>query len=392
MSSCSDNESNESNVSNYDTDEEIKPIRKKKITNEEYNKICDELIIKTNETLDDLKSELNINNNSNKHKTELLNLPLIEKFRPQKLNDVMSHDNIVECLKRFIKTKQLPHLIFSGPAGTGKTSTILACAKELYKENFSMMVLIINASEERGVEVVRTKITEFSKTKGMFFNDCPYKLIILDEADAMTSEAQSMLVNIIEKTSQNARFCLICNYIKKIKPAILSRCTLFKFPPLKREFIIEKILSIQKTLNINITTEGIDKLIKISNGDMRKILNILQATNMLSNVIDEECITSCLGYPSNVDIKLIYKYLTNKKMKMCDIYTNIYDIIIRNNYSLNDVIIELTDILINDKNISLISMKYIIKQLSIIELHMITNKIQILALISLFIKGLYLNE
>src|SRR5579872_1850707 len=140
---------------------------------------------------------------------EYICLPWIEKFRPNTLDDIISHENIVIALKKFIKNKQLPHLLFCGSPGTGKTSCIMACVKELYgKEKMKTMVLEINASEERGIDVVRTKIKDFIVTKGMFLepDDVLFKMVILDEADAMTSDAQAMLRSVIEKYTENVRF------------------------------------------------------------------------------------------------------------------------------------------------------------------------------------------
>jgi replication factor C subunit 3/5 len=273
---------------------------------------------------------------------EIYCLPWVEKFRPKKLNEVVDHEIFVSTLKEFIKKKQFPHLLLSGPPGTGKTSTIMSCAKELYKDNYPVMVLDINASEERGIDVVRNKIKNFITTKGVFLEEgaALFKLVILDEADAMTLDAQSMLVNIMEKHTLNARFCLICNYIKKINPAIQSRCTIFKFAPLKRKFIENKIKSIADSIGFTVTKDGINTLIKISNGDMRKVINTLQATYMAfgKNVSDLN-INKCAGYPLPEDIKQISEILECKAIK--DSYAEVYKIVKQNAYSLMDVIHEL---------------------------------------------------
>ena len=269
-------------------------------------------------------------------------LPWVERFRPKKLNDVVDHEIFVSTLKEFVKKKQFPHLLLSGPPGTGKTSTIMSCTKELYKDNYPVMVLDINASEERGIDVVRNKIKNFITTKGVFLEEgaALFKLVILDEADAMTLDAQSMLVNIMEKHTLNARFCLICNYIKKINPAIQSRCTIFKFAPLKRKFIENKIKSIADIIGFNVTKDGINTLIKISNGDMRKVINTLQATHMaFGKNVSESNINKCAGYPLPEDIRQISEILESKSIK--EAYTEVYKIVKQNAYSLMDVIHEL---------------------------------------------------
>jgi replication factor C subunit 3/5 len=281
-------------------------------------------------------------------------LPWIEKYRPQNLNEIISHAHITDTLKKFINNNSLPHLLFYGPPGTGKTSVIMSCAKELYGPDYNLMVLEINASEERGIEVIRTRVHQFVSTKNIFFGNMKntFKLVILDEADAMTGDAQAILRKVIEKYTYNTRFCLICNYVKKINIALQSRCTLFRFSPLKQIYIRKKIAEIIDKENVNITDLGISTIIKRANGDMRKVLNILQSTSMAYDVVTDVEVNNCTSYPTQNNMIIIFESL------ICDTFKNSLNLIdtIKANegYSLNDIIIELHEeiikLIMKDKN------------------------------------------
>ena len=288
------------------------------------------------------------------------NLPWIERFRPNHLDRVVDHTLIINSLKKLIHNKQFPHLLLYGPPGTGKTSTIMLCANELYNDdNYSLMVMEINASDERGIDVVRNKIKNFIETKGVFNkkNDTLFKLVILDEIDSMTPEAQSMLVSIMEKYSLNVRFCILCNYIKKINPCLISRCVTFKFPPLKKQHIEKKILEIAKEIGIKINKKSSDFLFIISRGDMRKVINTMQATYMAFNEITVKNICKCIEYPLKKDVELIHKYLLQSDIYNC--YMQINEIIKSKGYQLIDIIHEIFETLIcqcefNEKILNLI--------------------------------------
>jgi replication factor C subunit 3/5 len=374
-------ENNESNES----DEDIKRITCKKKEKKKTDTI--QLYNETMEWMNQFKEGTTISI----QKKENTTLPWVEKFRPKSLNDIISHPMIISTLKNFIVKKQFPHIILRGPPGTGKTSAIMACARELYGENYSMMVLDINASEERGIEVVRNKISDFISTKPIFLkkNDSVFKMVILDEADAMTADAQAMLVSVIEKFTINVRFCLICNYIKKISPAIQSRCTIFKFSPLKYDDIKLKLKKIASDSNLNLTDDGIQTIIKISHGDMRKVLNILQATSMAYNVINSKNVTTCIGYPTPQDMIAIYDLLTKSTYNKC--YTDLNNIITKNGYSLLDVVNEITTIVMENfmsKKISQERMSTILINLRDLEMNLTlcpNDTIQLTSLVGLFI-------
>lgn len=252
-------------------------------------------------------------------------LPWVEKYRPNKLEDLVAHEDIISILTNLIDKDQLPHLLLYGPPGTGKTSTIVAAAKRMYGSTaaYKSMSLELNASDARGIDVVRNQIKEFAGTKQLFSKGI--KLIILDECDAMTNDAQFALRRIIEKYTSNARFCLICNYVSKIIPALQSRCTRFRFAPLAREQIESRLVAIAAAENCKTTPDGIDAILRLSGGDMRRVLNLLQATSMGSKEVNEMTVYNTSGAPLPEDIKTILDLLMNQTfqtayeetMKMC---------------------------------------------------------------------------
>ncbi|KXX79239.1 Replication factor C subunit 3 [Madurella mycetomatis] len=218
-------------------------------------------------------------------------LPWVEKYRPVSLADVSGHQDILATINKFVDSNRLPHLLLYGPPGTGKTSTILALARRIYgAENMRQMVLELNASDDRGIDVVREQIKTFASTKQIFSlgsstartGIASFKLIILDEADAMTNTAQMALRRIMEKYTANTRFCIIANYSHKLSPALLSRCTRFRFSPLKEQDIRSLMDKVIEEENVKIVADAVDSLVRLSKGDMRRALNVLQACHASS--------------------------------------------------------------------------------------------------------------
>ncbi|EUC33905.1 hypothetical protein COCCADRAFT_94780 [Bipolaris zeicola 26-R-13] len=286
---------------------------------------------------------------SKKGKRSAANLPVeaedtlpwyvVEKYRPASLDDVEGHKDIIATINKFVDSNRLPHLLLYGPPGTGKTSTVLALARRIYgNKNMRQMVLELNASDDRGIEVVREQIKTFSSTK-QIFSAAPkagdsslatFKLIVLDEADAMTSTAQMALRRIMEKYTANTRFCIIANYTHKLSPALLSRCTRFRFSPLKDQDIrhlVDKVIEEEK---VNITQDATDSLVTLSKGDMRRALNVLQAchasstplqppgkpavdpSSIVRDQITQTTIYDCIAAPHPSDIKYIIETLLSK--------------------------------------------------------------------------------
>lgn len=217
----------------------------------------------------------------------------VEKYRPATLADVSGHQDILATINKFVDSNRLPHLLLYGPPGTGKTSTILALARRIYgADNMRQMVLELNASDDRGIDVVREQIKTFASTKQIFTmggagrggssNLAAYKLIILDEADAMTNTAQMALRRIMEKYTANTRFCIIANYSHKLSPALLSRCTRFRFSPLKEADIRVLVDKVIEEEHVKIDSDATESLVRLSRGDMRRALNVLQACHASS--------------------------------------------------------------------------------------------------------------
>ncbi|XP_066152382.1 replication factor C subunit 5 [Euwallacea fornicatus] len=266
-----------------------------------------------------------------------VNLPWVEKYRPRTLEDLVSHDDIINTVSKFIREDQVPHLLFYGPPGTGKTSTILACARQLYTPNqFSSMVLELNASDDRGIGIVRGQILTFASTRTIFKSR--FKLIILDEADAMTMDAQNALRRIIEKYTENIRFCIICNYLSKIIPALQSRCTRFRFGPLAPEQIMPRLNYVIDEERVQISEDGKNALITLAKGDMRKVLNVLQSTWLAFKDVTEDTVYTCVGHPLRRDIENIVKWLLNDDIKTT--YKNIQELKTLKGLALTDILTE----------------------------------------------------
>ncbi len=227
------------------------------------------------------------------------NILWTEKYRPKSLDEIVGHKYIVEKLKSYVKNKNMPNLIFTGPPGTGKTACALALAYELYGENIKRNFLDLNASDARGIDVVRHNIKEFAATLPY---DAPFKIIFLDEADALTADAQNALRRIMEDYAENTRFILSCNLSSKIIPPIQSRCVVFRFKRLSKEEVIERLKYIAEKEGLEITDDAFEAIYDISEGDMRKAINLLQGAAMLNKKITYKEIyeTSSLAQPEDV--------------------------------------------------------------------------------------------
>jgi replication factor C small subunit len=224
----------------------------------------------------------------------------IEKYRPQTLEDIHGQEETIERLQSYIEGGELPHLLFSGPAGVGKTTSATAIAREIYGDDWRGNFLELNASDERGIDVVRDRIKNFARSA---FGSQDYRIIFLDEADSLTSDAQSALRRTMEQFSDNTRFILSCNYSSKIIDPIQSRCAVFRFSPLSDEAIAAQLTEIAEAEAIEVTGEGLDALVYAANGDMRRGINSLQAAATTGDVVDAEAVYAVTATARPEDIE-----------------------------------------------------------------------------------------
>ena len=219
-----------------------------------------------------------------------------EKYRPKKLDDVVGQKHVSERLKAYVASRNMPHLMFSGPAGTGKTTCSLALAREMFGGEWKGNFIELNASDERGIDVVRGKIKEFARTAPL--GGAEFKIIFMDEADALTSDAQAALRRTMEKYSGICRFILSCNYSSKIIDPIQSRCAVFRFKPLTSEDIGGYLRKIADAEKVDIDEEALKGLVIISRGDMRRAVNSLQVAASLGKKIDLDTVYQTAGIAS----------------------------------------------------------------------------------------------
>lgn len=224
-----------------------------------------------------------------------------EKYRPKTFDEIKGQEDIVTKLKAFVKQKNIPHLLFSGPAGVGKSTISLVVARAFFGENYRENFLELNASDERGIDVVRVKVKDFARTKAI--GDVPFKIIFLDECDALTKEAQQALRRTMENHTSTCRFILAANYSSKIIDPIQSRCAVFRFKPLTKEHVISLIDNVLKSENLTIDNKAKEALVTVADGDCRRATNILQSCAAVENNITPELIYSLASVAEPAEVK-----------------------------------------------------------------------------------------
>ncbi len=233
----------------------------------------------------------------------------VEKYRPRRLDEIVDQREIVERLKEFVRDKNVPHLLFVGPPGTGKTTAALCLAYELYGGLWRDNTLELNASDERGIDVIRSRIKEYARTVPL--GEVPFKLIILDEADNMTGDAQQALRRTMELFSRSTRFILIANYASKIIEPIQSRCAIFRFQPIPKGDFAARLRYIAEREGVKVLDEAIEAIWEESLGDMRKAINTLQAAAALNSVIDADAVYRALGKVTPAEVREMIKLALN---------------------------------------------------------------------------------
>ena len=224
-----------------------------------------------------------------------------EKYRPKNLDEVIGQKHVTERLKAYVETKNMPHLLMTGPAGTGKTTCSLAMAREMFGDEWKGNFIELNASDERGIDVVRGKIKEFARTAPL--GNAEFKIIFMDEADALTSDAQAALRRTMEKYSKICRFILSCNYSSKIIDPIQSRCAVFRFKPLSKDDVKGFLTKIVTNENVKIDDDALDALVHVARGDMRRAVNSLQVAASMDKTIDVDTIYQTTGLANPEEVK-----------------------------------------------------------------------------------------
>jgi replication factor C small subunit len=257
-----------------------------------------------------------------------------EKYRPKKFEEVVGQEEIIKRVKSLTNSMNIPHLLFAGPAGIGKSTLALIVVRQLFGDSWRENYLELNASDERGIDVVRQKVKDFARTKAL--GDVPFKVIFLDEADALTREAQQALRRTMENYTSTCRFVLSCNYSSKILDPIQSRCVIFRFQLLEKKDIKKRVDLICQSEGLTMGAEAFDVLYEASEGDCRRVINLLQATSSISPNITPDLINTIVSQAKPSDIKVVLDYALSGDFQSSR--EKLLDIMLKESISGQDVI------------------------------------------------------
>ena len=257
-----------------------------------------------------------------------------EKYRPKNFEEIVGQEDTIKRVRGLTNSLNIPHLLFAGPAGTGKSTLAIVVVKELFKNNWRENYLELNASDERGISIVREKVKTFARTKSL--GDIPFKIIFLDEADALTPEAQQALRRTMENYSSTCRFILSCNYSSKIIDPIQSRCAMFRFRLLEKKDMLRYVQRIAEGENLIVNPEAIELLYEGSEGDCRRATNLLQTTAAISPSITSDLVSTILSETKPKDIKVVLDYCLSGDFKGAR--EKLLDIMLKQSVSGQDVI------------------------------------------------------
>ena len=265
-----------------------------------------------------------------------MNIPWVEKYRPQTLDDIIGQEQIVGRLKRYVEENSMPNIMFTGSAGVGKTTSALALSKSLLGEYWQQNFLELNASDARGIDTVRNEIKSFCKLKAI---GAPFRIIFLDEVDNMTKDAQQALRREMEMYSKTSSFILSCNYSSKIIDPIQSRCAIFRFTPIKAIDIINRLKYIAQQEGLEVEQSALENIVYFTQGDMRKSINILQASTTTDNKVTDETVYDVISRAKPRDVrKIINKALDRDFMGARDL---LRDVMVLDGVSGDDLITQI---------------------------------------------------
>jgi len=258
----------------------------------------------------------------------------VEKYRPKKLSEIVGQDEAVNRLQSFVDKKSVPHLLFAGPPGSGKTTAALCIARELFGEGWRQNFLELNASDERGIDTIRTKVKDYARTRPI--GDVPYKIILLDESDSLTPDAQHALRRTMEMYTHTCRFVLDCNYSSRIIEPIQSRCAIFRFRRLNEKDIGQYLKRIARAEKLTLTQDGVNAIAYVSEGDMRRATNIFQAAATLKRKVDDKTVYEVSAAARPEEVRQMLELALGGKFE--EARDKLYDLLINQGLAGEDIL------------------------------------------------------